>query len=101
MDSSNDRLSLSIGFSASLQIHFFNFPGLGWAWSWQQEAVDHGVRHDDSIYIENWGPKGERVPDDQWASPYVLRAPPKPQEQITFEDYARTFAPIYDYYRSD
>lgn len=31
----------------------------------------------------------------------LIYLPPKPREQITFEDYARTFSPIYDCYRSD
>lgn len=79
----------------------FNFPGLGWLDLLNKKWYVMGVRHDDSVYIENWGPNNERVPDDQWASPDVLRAPKKPNEQVTFDDYARTFAPIYDYYRWD
>lgn len=79
----------------------FHFPGLGWLDHYNKKWYIMGVRHDDSVYIENWGPNNERVPDDQWANPYVLRAPPKPRKQITFEDYARTFSLIYDCYRSD
>ena len=79
----------------------FHFPGLGWLDHYNKKWYIMGIRHDHSIYIENWGPNNERVPDDQWVSPWVLRAPPKPLGEITFEDYARTFSAIYDFYRGD
>lgn len=60
-----------------------------------------GVRHDDNIYIENWGPKNECVPKDQWASGDVLQAPPQPVDDKTFDQYADTHQVIYTAYRSD
>lgn len=79
----------------------FNFPTLGRLDHYNKNWYIMGVRHDDSIYIENWGPNNERVPDDQWVRPHILQAPQKPREQISFEDYAQTFHPIYAYYRED
>lgn len=60
-----------------------------------------GVRHEDSVYIENWGSNNERVPDNQWAKSDVLRSPRKPAEDITFEAYASMFSDIYACRRSD
>lgn len=79
----------------------FHFPGLGWLDHYNKRWYVMGVRHDDSVYIENWGPNNECVPEDQWARGDVLRAPPKPADYTTFEQHAQVFHAIYGRYRSD
>lgn len=79
----------------------FHFPGLGWLDHYNKMWYRMGVRHNDSVYIENWGPDNERVPDKQWARGDLLRAPPKPANDVTFEVFAQAFSAIYACYRSD
>lgn len=79
----------------------FHFPGLGWLDHYNKMWYRMGVRHNDSVYIENWGPNNERVPDKQWARGDLLRAPPKPANDVTFEVFAQAFSAIYACYRSD
>lgn len=79
----------------------FHFPTLGWLDHDNKRWYVMGVRHEDSIYIENWGPNNEVVPKDQWASGDVLRAPPKPVDNNTFDQYASTHQFIYKAHRSD
>lgn len=79
----------------------FHFPSLGLLDHDNKKWYDMGVRHDDSIYIENWGPKNKCVPQHKWASAHVLRAPPKPADDKTFDQYASTHQVIYKAYRSD
>lgn len=79
----------------------FNFPSLGWLDHDNKKWYIMGVRHEDSVYIENWGPNNERVPENQWARPDELRSPQKPTGDITFEAYASMFSDIYACPRSD
>lgn len=79
----------------------FHIPGLGWLDHDNKKWYVMGVRHDDSIYIENWGRKHRCVPQHKWASADVLRAPPKPADDKTFDQYASTHQVIYKAHRSD
>lgn len=79
----------------------FNFPTLGWLDHDNKKWYVMGVRHNDSVYIENWGPKNERVPDKEWASYDLLREPPPPPEQPSFTTFARAHPTIYGTYRWD
>lgn len=79
----------------------FHFPGLGLLDHENKKWYVMGIRHDDSIYIENWGRKNRIVPKGKWASEHVLRDPPKPVDNKTFVEYATTHQVIYSAPRSD
>ena len=79
----------------------FSFPGLGWLDHDNKQWYRMGIRHDDSIYIENWGPNNERVPDKEWAASDVIRAPPPPPDRPSFSAFARAHPALYSTYRSD